>query len=350
VIYNKSIRGRLERSLRGENVEQPVFAVYDWFVKNRPQVDWKNLFEQGLGQISHVALIQHEHPNFSIEEKTAKQGEYIRKDVTIITDKGELHEWYLDNWRQEYFIKNADDYRIMIHALEGVSVNQDDKAFLESERDIGDRGITLGSVTGLGKGRNPLMVLQIDWVGLERWSYDLALEDPLMIELLEIMNEIKLKEFQSAAQSSAQHIKLWENLSIETLGPKQYKTQLVPMYNKILPILKKSSKKLHVHYDGQLKIIADQIADLDIYGIESFTEAPEGNMTIEEARKYWPEKFLWLHPNLGWYFQSDHDLEKSIRQAAAAAGPVRFCMEISEEIPNNWERTIPIVLKTLANL
>ena len=92
------------------------------------------------------------------------------------------------------------------------------------------------------------------------------------------------------------------------MGPVPYKTLLVPLYKEILSILADSDKKIHVHYDGKLKIIADEIANLDLYGIDSFTEAPEGNMTIEEARICWPEKFLWVHPNLGWYNQSDRDL------------------------------------------
>ncbi|MCF6238975.1 MAG: hypothetical protein L3J79_09230 [Candidatus Marinimicrobia bacterium] len=337
-------------SLSGYAITHPVYAVYDWFVKNRPQVDWQKLFELGLGQINHASLVSHEHPNFQIHEKNSKQGDNTRRDVYLETDRGVLHEWHLDNWQQDYFIKKPDDYRIMAHALEGIKVNLDDSAFLESERELGEKGITLGTVNGLGKGRTPLMVLQIDWVGLEKWSLDLALEEPAMIELLEIMNHIKLQEFRCVAQSSAKHIKLWENLSIETMEPIPYRTHLVPLYRQILSILEGSSKKIHVHYDGKLKIIADEIASLDLYGIDSLTEAPEGNMSIEDARSCWPDKYLWIHPNLGWYKQSDKSLENSIRSAATAAGSARYCLEISEEIPTDWERTIPLVLNALNNL
>jgi len=34
-------------------VTRPVFAVYDWFVRNRP-IDWPRLFDLGLGQINHA--------------------------------------------------------------------------------------------------------------------------------------------------------------------------------------------------------------------------------------------------------------------------------------------------------
>jgi len=55
-----NIRGRLEGALAGEIIDHPVYAVYDWFVKNRPAVDWETLFNLGLGQINHANPIRHE--------------------------------------------------------------------------------------------------------------------------------------------------------------------------------------------------------------------------------------------------------------------------------------------------
>lgn len=177
-----------------------------------------------------------------------------------------------------------------------------------------------------------------------------ALEEPAMFELLEIMNALKLDEIRAAAQTPAQQIKLRENLSIETMGPKVYQRFLVPLYREILGILKESGKRIQVHYDGQLGVIADDIAALDIDGIDSFTEAPEGDMTLEQARARWPEKLLWAHPNLGWYSQSREELAAQIRRAARAAGPTRFCFQISEDVPPEWQETVPVVLETLRSL
>ena len=151
--------------MAGEKFERPVYAVYDWFVKNRPAVDWGALFRLGLGQINHANLVRHEHPNFELVKTEFEQAGQVRRDVRLITDKGELHEWYLGEWKQEHFIKTAEDYRIMTRALEGVRIIADDKPFMESESILGDQGITIGQIQGLGSGRTPLMVLQIDWVG-----------------------------------------------------------------------------------------------------------------------------------------------------------------------------------------
>ncbi len=340
-------RQKFNRALNGQAAGKPVYAVYDWFVNNRSAVDWETLFDLGLGQINHANLVRHEHPNFEIVETSSKQGDTTRRDVRLVTSKGELHEWYLGEWRQEHFIKTPEDYRIMKHALEGVLVFADDKPFLASEAAIGERGITIGQVQGLGSGRTPLMVLQIDWVGLEQFSMDLAYETPELFELIEVMNAIKLEEIRQAVKTPATQIKLWENLSIDTIGHVHYRRHQAPLYRRILEIMGHAGKKLQVHYDGHLKVIAGDIAALPIDGIDSFTEPPEGDMSTLEARKAWPDKFLWQNINLNWYCLPAKEMAENIARIVRQAGPTRHCLMISEEVPQNWRQTVPAVLEIL---
>ncbi|MFI5358407.1 MAG: hypothetical protein ACHQ4G_13835 [Opitutales bacterium] len=342
-----SNRTRLEAALQGRPVSHPVYAVYDGFLTSRPHVDWARLFALGLGQINHADVIRHEHPNLQVVETTAQVGGQTRRDVRWITDRGELHEWYLDGWKQEHFIKTPEDYWIMRRAWEGVKITADATAFVASERAVGDNGVTLGNIAGMGLGRTPLMVLQVDWVGLARWSVDLADELPAMLDLLEFMNELKLEEFRQAVRTPARQIKLWENLSIQTLGPSRFRQHLAPLYAKILAIVGAARKRLLVHYDGKLRVIADQVAQIDFDGIDSLTPPPEGDLTVAEARQQWPDKMLWCHPPLGWFHEDAPTLRLLIQDMAKAAGPGRFCLMISEEIPPEWERTVPLVLAAL---
>jgi len=340
-------RSRLEAAIQGVPVIHPVYAAYDGFVTTRPHVDWPRLFALGLGQINHADLLHHEHPNLQIVETTRQINGQTRRDVRWITDIGELHQWYLGDWRQEHFIKTPQDYRIMRRAWEGVKITADTTAFLASEEAVGSNGVTIGNLAGMGLGRTPLMVLQVDWVGLERWSVDLADELSPMMELLEFMNELKLEEFRQAVRTPARQIKLWENLSIQTLGPTRYRRHLVPLYSKILSILNAAGKRLQVHYDGKLRVIADQVAGLDFDGIDSLTPPPEGDMLVAEARRHWPDKMLWCHPSLGWFREREETLSRLIDSMVRDAGPRRFCLMISEEIPPHWERTVPQVLALL---
>jgi hypothetical protein len=340
-----TIRTRLEQALAGQPVTQPAFVVYDWFVKNRPWVDWQALFRCGLGQINHADLVRYHRPHVEIIETTSIVDGQQRRDVRWVTDAGELHEWYLGEWRQEYLIKNLRDYHIMQRAWMDTTVQSRVDLFQQSERAVGDNGITVGQLD-----RTPFQKIQIDYAGLQRFSYDVADERPELMELIELMTDLKLREFRAALLTPARQIKLWENLSIETMGPLWYRQYLVPIYHKIFDILDGTDTRLQVHYDGKLRIIADQVKRLPFDGLDSLTPPPEGDMTTAEARACWPDKFLWLHPTLDWYSRPLPELVANVLRMVRDAGPARYCLMISEEVPPDWETTIPAILEALGEL
>ena len=73
-------------------------------------------------------------------ETTKKVDGQTRRDVRWITDRGELHEWYLGEWRQEYLIKTPDDYLILKRALEDSRFTANPQLFQLSEEALGENG------------------------------------------------------------------------------------------------------------------------------------------------------------------------------------------------------------------
>ena len=344
-----SIRRRLLGALHGEPVTEPVYVVYDAFLPN-PTVDWEWLFSLGLGQVNHAFVVEEHHPNCEVVETRTMEGDLDRRDVTIRTAGGELHEYYLGSsdkgvlpWRMEHFIKNPSDYRLMRNALEGSTYSPTDRAFDESETAIGDRGITIAHVD-----RTPFQKIQIDFAGIEAFSYHLADGVTELFELLQLMDRLKLDEFACVAKSRAEFVKLWENIGIDAMGPHAYRRYMVPVYEAVSTVLRASGKKLMVHYDGKTRLIAEDIARLG-FDIDSLTPAPEGDMETAEARALWPESFLWLHPSLTWFLLPANELVGRVLKMASDAGPRRFCFELSEGIPPNWRQAVPPLLKGLAS-
>lgn len=70
-------------------------------------------------------------------------------------------------------------------------------------------------------------------------------------------------------------------------------------------------------------------------------------MSTAEARVAWPDKYLWLHPCLGWYTEDEQSLAAHIRTMVHDAGGRRFCLMVSEDIPRDPDRTIAAVLDAL---
>lgn len=253
-----------------------------------------------------------------IVESDSMENGRPRRDVRWITDIGELHEYYLDGWKQQHFIRAPEDYRIAQRAFQDAVFTLDETVFDASEQSVGEGGITLGQFGAFGQlgfTRTPFQVVQIDLAGLEQFSLDIAGETPELLDLLAQMNDQFLQIFRTARQAKTVYFKLWENLSIETMGPRLYHTHLVPVYEKIFEILG-DDKKLIVHYDGKLGLIADAIARLPFHGIDSLTPPPEGDLTIAQARAAWPDKFFWIHPTLSWDSLSDAELAEETRGRA----------------------------------
>ncbi len=201
----------------------PVYLVYDAFIPTK-NVDWEYLFSLGLGEIRHEMVTRTHRPNSEIIEKTSREGEFIRRDITIKTEIGEVHEYYLgglDNgvldWRMDHFVKQPGDYKILQHALAD---------------------------------------------------------------------------------------------------------------------------------NGRLRLLSEDIKQYN-FSLDSLTPPPEGDLSTEEARSIWPDKFFWLHPPLNWFELPPDKLTANILEMATAAGPYKYCFEISEAVPQNWKVSIPAVLKAL---
>jgi hypothetical protein len=338
-------RARFEAALAARPVDRPVYAAYDWFVQHRPAVDWPGLFARGLGQICHATVTKHRRPHVQVLQSTSSDAQGLqRRDVRWITDIGELHEWHRGEWRQEYLIKRPEDYRVLARALSDVAVSPALEEFQQSEAAAGDNGITL-AVPEIR--RTAFQQIQIDFAGLERFSLDLADRQPALLNLIELMNDLAYRDFGVISRLPVRHVKLWENLSIETMGPGLYRHHLVPVYERILETLG-GGQRLHVHYDGKLRLIAEDIRRLGLDGLDSLTPPPEGDLSVAEARGLWPEKFLWLHPPLGWFHLEEGRLLANVRRMIADAGPTRYCLMISEEVPNDWRGAVFRILDMLA--
>jgi len=134
-----SVRGRFERAFSGEPVDRPVYAAYDWFVKNRA-ADWPWLFALGLGQIAHVDLVRVERPHLEIVERREPAAGRTVRTTRWITDRGELEETFEGEWQRSYLVKSPADYRVLHRAFEDTRYEATDELFLESEAALGEGG------------------------------------------------------------------------------------------------------------------------------------------------------------------------------------------------------------------
>ena len=202
--------------------------------------------------MKHANLTRSWRPHVEFVETTTEVDGRIRRDVRWVTDRGELHEWWLDGWRQEYPIKTAKDYRIMARAWQDVRYEATSEFFDRAEAELGNRGMAVGHLGWEPLRRVPWMELHVELVGPERLAYDLADGLPELMDLHDLLVDVLLRKCREACKAPAKYVKLWDNLSLEMVGPKRYRELLVPVYRQILDMFGPAGKRLLVHYDGRL--------------------------------------------------------------------------------------------------
>lgn len=340
-----TIRERLEAFWSGERPDQIPYTIYqnEWrHTQNHPA--WQDLYKKGLGVTWHCRSVAVKTKNVEVDEQTyPENGKTIRR-TTMRTPVGEIYETHRDGWHNKYFLETAEDYRVMTYIIRHTEIVPAYDDFLAMDAKIGPYGIPLTFV-----GRTPLQVILVDYAGLENFAlhlFDLEAEVRALYEAL-------LTNFRRGVELTAagpgRFVSVLENFTAESLGPKRYQEFLLPVYQELFPILQSAGKIVGTHYDGQLASCQHLIAAAPIDLIESFTPPPEGDMTLSEAREVWPDKLLWSNINVDCYYLPPQQLRDLVLARVAEAAPDgrKLAFEVSEQYPDNWPESLPVVLDAL---
>ena len=354
-------RENLTAALDGAIPETTPFSFYSWMdkgmVKNGLGADDPNpedllyanplpeLYEQGLGLCHHVGIVDHiEHGvENTTEEKVENGATYMI--TTKKTPVGTIRKINRDGWHYRDWIEEPNDYLVWKWIVDNSElVPRFERLAIEEER-IGDNGIcvVLGS-------RTPALKMNVDLAGVMRFCTDLAEGTDEFHALYESLLVKFMAETELLATAPGHFVKWLENLTAPVFGPKYYEELVASVYKKAVPMLEAKGKRVMVHYDGQLSFLKDTIRDAPIHIIESLSEAPEGDLTYDECRSLWPDKAFWGNLNVGLYQEPKEVLQEAVRGKVERAGKRGFAMEISEQMPANWQTMIPIVLETLRSV
>jgi hypothetical protein len=348
-------REDLTAVLNGDTPEQTPFSIYDsFFTHPGHEFDaWRPLFDQGLGLCLHcdtAVPVEHGVKN-TVEYKIEGDRRYAihRKETSVGTLQSitinSISAPRLIEWNYEYWIKEPKDYKIRQWIVEHAEIVPQYDEFEKIEEKAGDYGVTV-----IGGGRSPAMSIQVDYAGEERFALDVAWKVDELFELHQAEKRLFMEWTRVIARGPGRFVKWNENLTISMLGPRRYAHLLMPVYDEAVAVLDAAGKRAMVHYDGKLKAIADQIADAPFHIIQSLTEPPEGDMMLDECRAVWPDKSFWSNINVGLYSLPKDALRKAVIARRERAGKQALAFEISEDVPENWEESVPVVLQTLREL
>jgi hypothetical protein len=348
-------RRNLVAVLEGGTPERTPLSIYDWnmgattaadLAEKMREDDWRRLFDLGLGVTSHCEII--EAVEHGVETAVERDGE--RQVIRKRTPVGEVRRVMRGGWHEEEWVKEPRDYKVAQWIVEHTELRPRYERFAECEAVVGEHGVTVVTGSGNWLHRTPLMKINVDWAGTEQFCLDVAMEVPELFDLYGALKKQFLEEQRLIAAGPGRYVKWLENLTISMIGPERYRDYLVPVYREAFPILDAAGKRVMVHYDGALRVIAGQIAAAPFQMIESLTEPPEGDLLYDECRRVWPDKVFWANLNIGLYDRPADELAQAVRDRVQRAGRRGLAFEISEDLPRNWKAAIPVILSTLETL
>jgi hypothetical protein len=101
--------------------------------------------------------------------------------------------------------------------------------------------------------------------------------------------------WEIAAESPAEVVWSAENITGSITSPRLYARFCLPYYNRCADALHKTGKFYGVHMDGLLAVLQEGIAASHLDFVEAFTPPPMGDLSLEDARRAWPDKTLWVN-------------------------------------------------------
>ena len=340
------IHERLEAFWSGERPDVIPFTIYqnEWrHTQDDPA--WIGLYKKGLGVTWHLRTTKEIWPNaIQIQEKSTRVNGKTFLRRSIQTPVGEIFELYEDDWRQKHYLETAQDYAVMTYVVSNVTVVPTYDEYLKMVDAIAPYGVGMAFT-----GRTPNQVILVDFVGLENYAFHLFDLESEMKELYEALRINFRRKVELVAEGPGRFVSVLENFTAETLGPKRFKELLVPVYEECFPILQGAGKIVGTHFDGQLASCKHLIAEAPIDLIESLTPPPEGDLTLKECREVWPDKLLWSNINVACYDLPPDELKTEVLRRVEDAAPDgrRFAFEVSEQYPENWKESLPVVLEAL---
>jgi len=357
---------RMKAILHGKIPDRVPWSVYPGFlIRGSTELKLRN---QGVGFYTALAVHRLKMPDVEVKDVLQADEKRGIKTVarTYITPKGELcgtssfkhnrvcHSMYADAapssvpgegiWPIEYFFKEESDYEILEFIIENSIYEPNYDGFIQSTHFLGEEGINMAFTW-----KTPFQALVYDWMGLEVCYREYQGHPKKFRRLYEIMCEKQKELFEVIAHSPAEEVWVAENLTNDITSPKFFKEFCLPFYNEIADILHKKGKILGCHFDGKLKGLESLIGKTKLDFIDAFTPPPMGDVPLEEARAYWPDKVILCNFPENVFLKSKEEIERYTVDLLRKAAPGNnFMLVITENYPlDRWMQGFRIIANVL---
>jgi hypothetical protein len=339
----RNYREEIEIALAGGAPDHVPFSFYDLLYPDG--IDPSPLQAKGMAVCARRDVFRKVMPNVKVTEVREQDGGIRTIYTTPVGDLTSLvRRATLGMAPVEHAIKRRDDYKIAAFIVNDTEYEPIYETFIAERTKIGNSGKVIAHTC-----YEPLLDIQIVWVGQEQFCYELADNKDVLMELHEALAENHKKMYDVVAASPADYVLYGGNVVPRMLGPDRVRDHVCRCWNAFAEKLHDQGKKIGVHLDADNRLILDTVRDSQLDFIEAFTPPPDCDVSVAEARKAWPEKCLWVNFPSSVHIRSEEDIRQAtldiVRQAGDRKG---FLMGVTEDIPREHiVRSVSVILETL---
>lgn len=325
---NRNLREEIELALTGGAPERMPFTYYDLLTP--PGFDLSPLQARGLAICARRPVWRKTYTDVVIHEEAEPDGSVLTVYTTPVGSVTARHRMAAQGSAPlEHPIKTRDDYRVVRFIVEHTRYEPCYEEFTREIKALGYAGKVIAHTC-----YEPLLDLQLVWIGQERFCYELADNEDALMELHEVLRRNHLAMYEVVARSPADHVLYGGNVVPVMLGPDRVRDLVAPCWNAFADLLHQAGKKIGCHLDADNSLILDVVGGSGLDFIEAFTPPPDCPVSVTEARAAWPGKRLWLNFPSSVHLQSVEFIRAATREILEQAGDRRgVLLGVTEDVP-----------------
>lgn len=333
--------------VQGRHPDRVPFVQYDGIGAPNKEV-WAVVGRENMGILRWSSVCRWESPNCRYETENIEiQGRPGVRN-TLHTPKGSLWEekrfepTFGTAATKKHFIKERDDYLVLMSYLEDLVVVEDVDRFLKDDRELGDDGLPHVSLM-----RTPYQQLWVQWVSLENLAIHLVDYPDLLADVTNLIGKRIRDCFEIVRKSPAPYVVFGDNITAPTIGEKYFRQYCIPYYSELAEML--GDRPVYVHMDGDLKPLWKAIGESGVRGLDSYSPPPDNDTPVAEAVRIWPEMRLGVNFPSSIHLATPEVIRETADRILAEAGHTgRLQIQISENIPPGmWRKSYPVIVAAI---
>lgn len=325
---SRNLRQEVEQALAGGAPERMPFTYYDLLTP--PGFDLAPLQARGLAICARRAVWRKTYAGVDVREVAEADGSVLTIYTTPVGTLTARHRATAQGAApMEHPIKTRDDYRIARFIVEHTRYEPCYDAFSGEVRALGDAGKVIAHTC-----YEPLLDIQIVWIGQEQFCYELADNEDALLELHEALCRNHRAMYEVVARSPADYVLYGGNVVPVMLGPDRVRDLVAPCWNAFADRLHEAGMKIGCHLDADNSLILGEVGGSGLDFVEAFTPPPDCAVSVAAARAAWPEKRLWLNFPSSVHLQPAERIRAATREILAQAGDRRgVLLGVTEDVP-----------------